>query len=92
MNDTSCSNESYFLDFEVDIIRKKTSDFSLLSVKTEKHRTSFTAQFDQSLLCAQWVAKDPVFLHADSEHSDQTDRWTNTMFIERPLSTGLAMC
>ena len=27
---------------------------------------------DQSSLCAQWVAKDPRFLHADSEYSDQT--------------------
>ena len=24
--------------------------------------------------CAQWVAKDPSFLHADSEDSDQTGR------------------
>ena len=23
-------------------------------------------------LCAQWVSKDPSFLHADSENSDQT--------------------
>ena len=27
---------------------------------------------DQSSLCAQWVAKDPRFLQADSEDSDQT--------------------
>ena len=27
----------------------------------------------ESLLCAQWVAKDPSFLHADSEDSDQTE-------------------
>ena len=26
----------------------------------------------ESSLCAQWVAKDPRFLHADSEYSDQT--------------------
>ena len=26
----------------------------------------------ESSLCAQWVAKDPSFLHADSEDSDQT--------------------
>ena len=32
------------------------------------------AQSDQSSLCAQWVAKDPSFLHADSEDSDQTGR------------------
>ena len=29
-------------------------------------------QSDQSLLCAQWVAKDPSYLHADSEDSDQS--------------------
>ena len=33
-----------------------------------------SAQSDQSSLCAQWVAKDPSFLHADSEDSDQTGR------------------
>ena len=26
----------------------------------------------ESSLCAQWVAKKPSFLHADSEDSDQT--------------------
>ena len=28
--------------------------------------------WSESLLCAQWVAKDPSFLYADSEDSDQT--------------------
>ena len=28
---------------------------------------------NQSLLCVQWVIKDPSFLHADSEDSEQTD-------------------
>ena len=28
----------------------------------------------ESSLCAQWVVKDPSFLHADSEDSDQTGR------------------
>ena len=27
----------------------------------------------QSSLCAQWIAKDPSFLNADSEDSDQTE-------------------
>ena len=31
-----------------------------------------SAQFDRSSLCAKWVAKDPSFLPADSEDSDQT--------------------
>ena len=30
------------------------------------------ANSKESSLCAQWVAKDPRFLHADSEDSDQT--------------------
>ena len=34
----------------------------------------YAKQSDQSLLCALWVAKDPSFLHADSEGSDQTRR------------------
>ena len=43
----------------------------------------------ESLLCAQWVAKDPSCLHADSEGSDQTGqmprliclRWAHTHFV-----------
>ena len=31
-----------------------------------------SAQSDHSSLCAQWVAKDPSFLHADIEDSDHT--------------------
>ena len=30
--------------------------------------------WSESSLCAQWVAKDPSFLHADSEDSDHTGR------------------
>ena len=30
-----------------------------------------SVQSDQSSLHAQWVAKDPSFLHADSKYSDQ---------------------
>ena len=30
--------------------------------------------WSESLLCALWVAKDPSFLHADSEDSNQTGR------------------
>ena len=33
-----------------------------------------STQSDQSSLCAQWVAKNPSFLHADNEDSDQTGR------------------
>ena len=33
-----------------------------------------SAQSDQSLQCTEWVAKDPRFLHGDSEDSDRTGR------------------
>ena len=34
-----------------------------------------------STKCAQWVAKDPSFLHADSEDSDQTGRMPGLMWV-----------
>ena len=34
-----------------------------------------------SSLCAQWVAKDPSFFHADSEDSDQTGRMPRLIWI-----------
>ena len=36
-----------------------------------------SVQSDQSSLCAQWVAKDPSLLHADSKDSDQTGQLTS---------------
>ena len=37
--------------------------------------------WSESLLCAQWVAKDPSFLHADSEDSDQTRRMPRLIWV-----------
>ena len=34
-----------------------------------------------ALLCAQWVAKDPNFIHADSEDSDQTGRMPRLIWV-----------
>ena len=46
-----------------------------MSVPTSKIQISLgIAQSDLSSLCAYRVAKDPGFLHADSEDSDQTGR------------------
>ena len=42
-----------------------------------------STQSDQSSLCAQWVAKDPRFLYADSEDSDQTGRMPRLIFAGR---------
>ena len=32
-------------------------------------------------LCTQWVAKDPSYLHADSEYSDQTERIPRLIWV-----------
>ena len=37
--------------------------------------------WSESSLCAQWVAKDPSFLHADSEDSDQTGRMPMLIWV-----------
>ena len=37
--------------------------------------------WSESSLCAQWVAKDPSFLHADSEASDQTGRMPRVIWV-----------
>ena len=39
------------------------------------------AQSDQSSLCARWVAKDPSFLHADSEDSYQSGRMPRLIWV-----------
>ena len=37
--------------------------------------------WSESSLCAQWVAKDPSFLHADHEDSDQTGRMPRLIWV-----------
>ena len=40
-----------------------------------------SAQSDQSSPCTQWVARDPSFLHADSEDADQTGRTPRLIWV-----------
>ena len=37
--------------------------------------------WSESSLCPQWVAKDPSFLHVDSEDSDQTGRMPKLIWV-----------
>ena len=48
----------------------------------------FRPVWSQSSLCAQWVAKDPSFFHADSEDSDQTGCMLGAHAILLVLSRG----
>ena len=50
--------------------------------------------WSESSLCAQWVAKEPSFLHADSEDSDQTGRMSRLIwvFAGRTLTLLVLLC
>ena len=37
--------------------------------------------WSESSQCAQWVAEDPMFLHADSEDFDQTERMPRLIWV-----------
>ena len=39
--------------------------------------------WSESSLCAQWVAKNPSFLHADSEDSDQTGQMPRLIWVSK---------
>ena len=54
----------------------RTTKQTKLHVRPAKTQISLGIRpvWSESSLCAQWVAKDPSFLHADSEDSDQTGR------------------
>ena len=45
--------------------------------------------WSESLLCAQWVAKEPNFLHADNEDSDQTGRMSRLIWVFAGLTATL---
>ena len=51
----------------------KTNEMSVRPAKT-LISLGIRPVWSESSLCAQWVAKGPRFLHADSEDSDQTGR------------------
>ena len=53
-----------------------------------------SAQSDESSLCAQWVAKVPSFLHADSKDSAQTGRMPRLIwvFAERTVTLLVLSC
>ena len=42
---------------------------------------SLRCALNGTLLCAQWVVKDPSFLHADSQDSDQTGRMPRLIWV-----------
>ena len=69
----------------------------LMTKQTKWHARPAKAQmslgirpvWSESSLCTQWVAKDPSFLHADSEDSDQTGRMPRLIWVFAGRTTTL---
>ena len=57
--------------FENEPRHDKTNKMSVRPAKTQIN-LGIRPVWSESSMCAQWVANDPSFLHADSEDSDQT--------------------
>ena len=64
-------------------LSRLTSKPSKWSVRPAKTQISLGIRpvRSESSLCAQWVSEDPMFLHADSEDSDQTGRMQRLIWV-----------
>ena len=60
--------------------RNKTNKMTVRPAKTQIS-LGIRPVWSETSLCAQWVAKDPRFLHADSEDSDQTGRMPRLIWV-----------
>ena len=58
----------------------KTNKMSVRPVKTQISLGSRPV-WSESSTCPQWVVKDPSFLHADSDDSDQTGRMPRLIWV-----------
>ena len=58
----------------------KTNKMSVRPAKTQIS-LGIHPVWSESSLCAQWVAKGPRYLHADSEDSDQTGRMPRLIWV-----------
>ena len=66
----------WFRSLHIDTFEPPLDKNNKVTVRPAKTQISLGIRpvWSKSLLCAQSVAKDPRFLHADSEYSDQTGR------------------
>ena len=64
----------------VELPHDKTNKITVHPAKTQI-KLGIRPVWSKSLLCTQWVAKGPSFLHADSEDSDQTGRMPRLIWV-----------
>ena len=77
-----------FINYAFEPLRDKTNNVAVRPAKTQIS-LSIRQVWSESSLCAQWVAKDPSFLHADSEDSDQTGRMPRLIWVFAGRTTTL---
>ena len=65
---------------EIESRHDKTNKMTVRPAKTQISM-GIRLVWSESSLCAQWVAKDPRFLHADSEDSDQTGQMPRLIWV-----------
>ena len=84
--DEECYNPSRFPTwcivsvFATEPRHDKTNKVTMRPAKTQIS-LGIRSVWSESSLCAYWVAKDPKFLHADSEDSDQTARMPRLIWV-----------
>ena len=54
---------------------------SIWAASNQRSGMCIRSVWSESSLCTQWVAKDPSFLHANSEDSDQTGRMPRLIWV-----------
>ena len=64
--------------------KKKKKNNSVRPAKTQLS-LGIRPVWSEPSLCAQWVAKDPNFLHADSEDSDIHPGWSESLLGAQPF-------
>ena len=77
---SDCAHALADLQFDSEMSRIMT-DPTRWPVRPTKTQISQGIRPVWSSQCAQWVAKDPSFLHADSEDSDQTARMPRLIWV-----------
>ena len=61
---------------------KPKHDYTLIwATSWQNQQVTVRPVWSESSLCAQWVPKDPSFLHADSKDSDQTGQMPRLIWV-----------
>ena len=77
----NCNNiHSILTNTLIEPPRDKTNNVAVRPGETQINLGIRTV-WSESSLCAQWIDKDPSFLHADSEDSDQTGRMPRLIWV-----------